>query len=371
MTKTMTLRTEEEILAQMGTNYNQIPIHAAVTPAATGAPTVTAVSPASGTTAGGTGITITGTNFSGVTAVKIGGTSATSIVVASTTRITAVAPAHTAGQVSVTVTNNRGTNASNTLYTYTAPSAGGGNTVTRVGPTICIKNQTTVLTDAQVQNAVNALQIQLDRDWQPAWGTTATLVFASANQSVPTGAWPIYMLDTSDVSGALGYHDETAGRIPYGRVFAKDDMLYGYNWTVTLSHELLEMMLDPYVNQTVFAQTDTAAGLLYAYEACDAVEADSLGYSINGVTVSDFVYPAWFDITITNYSGVKFDHMNHLSQPFQLWSGGYIGVFPVPNNGSGWNSINAQRVIGPADNDADDSHGSACCTSCIRDRRSR
>ena len=237
-----------------------------------------------------------------------------------------------------------------------------------MGPTIAIQNSSTVLTDAQVQAAVAALQIQLDRDWQAAWGTTATLVFVSRTQGIPTGAWPIYVLDTSDVSGALGYHDETASGVPYGRIFAKDDITYGYNWTVTLSHELLEMMLDPYVNLTVFRQTTNTAGMLYAYEACDACEADNLGYQINGITVSDFVWPSWFDTTITNTLGHRYDQMNHLTAPFQLYSGGYIGVFQV-TNGSGWSSINAENVIGPAD--ADDDHGAACCTSCMRDRRNR
>ena len=338
-------------------------------------PTVTSVTPSSGNIAGGTSVVISGNNFAGATSVKFGTTSATNMIVNSNTQIHVTTPAHAAGTVSVTVTTSSGTNAANSLYTYTAPPSptptpppGGGNTVVRMGPTIAIQNSSTVLTDAHVQAAVAALQIQLDRDWQAAWGTTATLVFVSRTQGIPTGAWPIYVLDTSDVSGALGYHDETASGVPYGRIFAKDDITYGYNWTVTLSHELLEMMLDPYVNLTVFNQNSNTTGLLYAYEACDAVEADNLGYQINGISVSDFVWPSWFDTTITNHSGHRYDQMNHLTAPFQLYSGGYIGVFRV-TNGSGWSSINAENVIGPAD--ADDDHGAACCTSCMRDRRNR
>ncbi len=67
-------------------------------------PVVTAVSPASGTTAGGTSVTITGTNFSGASAVKFGTTSATSFTVNSDTSITAVAPAGTGGTINITVT---------------------------------------------------------------------------------------------------------------------------------------------------------------------------------------------------------------------------------------------------------------------------
>lgn len=359
---TYRLPTEEQIQAKFAAQ--------GITLSTKPAPIVLSLSPSSGNISGGTSVVIAGNNFTGATSVKFGTTAATNMIVNSNTQIHVTTPAHAAGTVSVSVTTSSGTNAANSLFTYTAPPApapaplpGGGNTVVRMGPTIAIQNSSTVLSDAQVQAAIAALQTQLDRDWQAAWGTTATLVFVSKTQGIATGHWPIYILDTSDVSGALGYHDETAAGLPYGRIFAKDDITYGYNWTVTLSHELLEMMLDPYVNLTVFRQTTNTAGMLYAYEACDACEADNLGYQINGIQVSDFVWPAWFDTTITNTAGHRYDQMNHLTAPFQLYSGGYIGVFQV-TNGSGWSSINAENVIGPPD--ADD-----MVMSNNRDRKSR
>src|SRR5207245_2911848 len=68
------------------------------------APTVTTVSPSSGPTAGGTGVTITGTNFATGATVTLGGAGATNVVVVSATQITATTPAHAAGAVTVTVT---------------------------------------------------------------------------------------------------------------------------------------------------------------------------------------------------------------------------------------------------------------------------
>ena len=346
---TYRLPTEEQIQAKFAAQ--------GITLSTKPAPIVLSLSPSSGNISGGTSVVIAGNNFTGATSVKFGTTAATNVVVNNNTQIHATTPAHAIGAVSVTITTSSGANAVNSLFTYNAPPVpapapppSGGNTVVRIGPTIAIQNSSTVLSDAQVQAAIAALQTQLDRDWQAAWGTTATLVFVTKTQSIPTGNWPIYILDNSDVSGALGYHDETAAGLPYGRIFAKDDITYGYNWTVTLSHELLEMMLDPYVNLTVFRQTTNTAGMLYAYEACDACEADNLGYQINGIQVSDFVWPAWFDNTITNTAGHRYDQMNHLTAPFQLYSGGYIGVFQV-TNGSGWSSINAENVIGSPDAD--------------------
>ncbi len=58
----------------------------------TPAPTVTAIALPSGSTLGGTLVTITGTNFTGATAVTIGGNAATSVTVTSATTITAITP---------------------------------------------------------------------------------------------------------------------------------------------------------------------------------------------------------------------------------------------------------------------------------------
>jgi len=68
-------------------------------------PTVTAVSPNSGSTAGGTSVTITGTGFVATPSVTFGGANATAEVLVSSTTLTATAPAHAAGLVNVVVTN--------------------------------------------------------------------------------------------------------------------------------------------------------------------------------------------------------------------------------------------------------------------------
>ena len=69
------------------------------------APTVSTISPSSGTTGGGTPITITGTGFLVGASVTFGGSSATNISIVSATSITAVTPAHAAGPINVVVTN--------------------------------------------------------------------------------------------------------------------------------------------------------------------------------------------------------------------------------------------------------------------------
>jgi hypothetical protein len=203
-------------------------------------------------------------------------------------------------------------------------------------PTIQISviNESTVLADSDVVPAVAALQKQVTNDFRPVWGTDAELAIVPKGTQPPTGSWWLVLLDDSDQANALGYHDLTTEGLPIGKVFAASDLKAGTSWTVTASHELLEMLGDPNINLTVFVENSNTAGVLYAYEVCDACEDDSLGYQIDNILVSDFVYPSWFESFRTEGS-TQFDRMNKIQNPFQLLVNGYIGIFNV-NSGSGW-----------------------------------
>lgn len=205
---------------------------------------------------------------------------------------------------------------------------------------VAVINASTVLTDDQVQAAVPALQTQVHRDFAPVWGIDADLSFVASGAQPDPGLWWVIILDNSDQAGALGYHDVTDQGLPLGKVFAGTDLQYGNQWTITTSHELLEMLADPEINLTVFVQPSERAGTLYAYEVCDACEADGLGYDIGGTLVSDFVYPAWFESSRQSGS-TQFDYANRIQAPLQLLPGGYIGAFDV-TTGTGWHQITAQ-----------------------------
>jgi hypothetical protein len=83
---------------------------------------VSSVTPNSGSTGGGTAVTVTGTNFATGATVTFGSGAATNVVVVSSTTITATTPAGSAGAVTVTVTNPGSLNGSLTNgFTYLAP----------------------------------------------------------------------------------------------------------------------------------------------------------------------------------------------------------------------------------------------------------
>ena len=91
--------------------------------AAPAAPTISLVSPNSGTTAGGTSVTITGTGFQSGATVTFGGTASPLVSFHSATQLTALTPARSAGLVNVVVTNPDAQSAKAiNAFTFAVPS---------------------------------------------------------------------------------------------------------------------------------------------------------------------------------------------------------------------------------------------------------
>ncbi|MBS1887061.1 MAG: IPT/TIG domain-containing protein [Actinobacteria bacterium] len=111
------LLAEGQTQAPIGPIAGELGYNAEVQPA----PTIVSLGTTSGSTAGGTSITINGTDFEGTSAVKFGTAPASSFTVNSESQITALAPAAAAGSVPVTVTTVAGTATSAQLFTYVAP----------------------------------------------------------------------------------------------------------------------------------------------------------------------------------------------------------------------------------------------------------
>ncbi len=203
---------------------------------------------------------------------------------------------------------------------------------------IAVINATTVLTDAALKAMVDAVQTQVHRDFFPVWGVDAALLFIPKSGKPPLGMSWMAVLDTADVAGALGYHDVTNDGLPLGKVFAKTTLDDGGKVSVTLSHEVLEMLADPDVNLICEIQSGRARRY-FAYEVCDAVEADNLGYDINGVTVSNFVTPAYFETFL--HKGRKFDFQGRLMGPIpEMLPGGYLAF----EQGGSWHHIFAEHA---------------------------
>ena len=128
-------------------------------------------------------------------------------------------------------------------------------------------------------------------------------------------------LDDADVPGALAYHDLTPDGLPQSKVFVRTTLENGEPVSAAASHELVEMLVDPAINLLALGPDVRAA---YAYESADPVEA--LSFAVHGIPMSDFVYPAYFELFHLAGS-VPFDHLGQVTQPFEILPGGYQSVF--------------------------------------------
>src|SRR5262245_32428194 len=201
---------------------------------------------------------------------------------------------------------------------------------------ITVINHTT-MQDQDVQATLRAVNRQLEEDFEPYWSFGGSLRLEG-----PAGARPdsnttaelrgdavIYLWDEADVDGALGYHDRNNRGIPYGFVFTEVSRELGEPWSVTLSHEALELVGDPQVNLLVkgpHPNPSEQREVFHWFEMCDAVQAET--YEIDGVAVSNFVLPLYFTGEAEPGSRNDFLGTRHgkaTLRSFGVNPGGYIG----------------------------------------------
>jgi len=200
-------------------------------------------------------------------------------------------------------------------------------------PDIAVFNQATTPLGLDLDKFIAALQKFVTDYVVPVWGTPARLVKTTGFKK---NAWAIVFLDNADQANALAYHDLTPDGFPLSKVFVKTIADNGASLAVATSHELVEMLVDPAINLLSLGPDPKAA---YAYESADPVEADSLGFSVNGFKMTDFVYPSYFE-NFRKPNSTKFDYRGKVTRPFQILPGGYQLVF---KNGE-WSQLTATKA---------------------------
>jgi hypothetical protein len=106
---------------------------------------------------------------------------------------------------------------------------------------------------------------------------------------------------------------------------------------------VLEMLGDPDINLWAFPNPDASKDRLYSYEVCDACEADEIGYLIDGVLVSDFLYPAWFE-SFRRPGSTQFDRQGQITRPFEILPGGYALVYDI-RSGTGYHQVTGDDTV--------------------------
>ena len=192
-------------------------------------------------------------------------------------------------------------------------------------PTIACFNRAKTELGVDYDKLIDALQVYVDKHVAPVWATPAKL---AKTEGFVEGWWALVFLDKSDEPGDEGYHDLTPDGFPQSNVFVKTTRDSGDLVSVSASHELVEMLVDPSNNMMT---TGPNPKIMYAYESADPVE--ELSFKINGIPMSDFVYPSYFEV-FRKPKSVPFDRMGKVKEPFEVLAGGYQIRF---SSGRWWN----------------------------------
>jgi len=180
---------------------------------------------------------------------------------------------------------------------------------------VALVSATTQTDPADVNHVAAALQKQAIRDFAPIWSIAATVDVFTSLRTVPAGYWPVVVVD--DVKGAAGYHQDSRGH-PYALVE------YSASWSLTASHEVLEMLADPFGRRTVAGRSPKRGQgqVEFLVEVGDPCESAEFAYTINGVLVSDFITPYFYDPRKT--IGARYSFTGAVERPRRILRGGYI-----------------------------------------------
>ena len=205
---------------------------------------------------------------------------------------------------------------------------------------IAIFDETRKIKFEDLRDVAKAIQIQVSTDLKAAWGVDAEIVAYDRFDLIPYYAWKVTIKNTLDID-VYGYHYVDDAGQPYAVLKYRDD------WTLTLSHEIVETLTDPYGNRLMtsenfFCCSDCAEGkgecenIVPAevngvkevlVEIADPSQAPNFGYYITvgsrKILVSDFYFPAFFS-DLRAIKGKKYSQTGAITRPKQILEGGYV-----------------------------------------------
>src|SRR5579872_879395 len=181
--------------------------------------------------------------------------------------------------------------------------------------------------DAELVQAVAAaLNVQVIRDLPQYWRVTATVRYLPDPRRIPVGVWPVFLVARLPPDEG-GVHLDKKNQ-PYALVEATRKSA---DWTIDASHETIEMLVDPSGNRLQTSRAieikghgvqDAQGQFEYLVEACDPCQGNQYAYTIDGIAVSDFITPHFYDPVVS--PGTRYSFGGHILRPRQILPGGYI-----------------------------------------------
>jgi len=194
---------------------------------------------------------------------------------------------------------------------------------------ISVKNHSKI-PDADVLAALRAVNRQIAEDFEPYWDLGGILRLADRRARLLEADAIIRLYPHGH-----DYHWSPSG-LPEAHVFTtlselSRESVPWLTWTTSLSHEALELIGDPQLNTLVRGPHPAhPRRIVFHYrEVCDPIQSET--YLIDGVTVSNFVLPHYYNSM--GESGGRNDFLGTGLQAFRWNENGIIGFWD-PHQGS-------------------------------------
>jgi hypothetical protein len=166
---------------------------------------------------------------------------------------------------------------------------------------------------------------QLAGDLARHWTVTGTIATFGTLMEMPAGYSPIVIKDSVPFDGAVGAHWTNAGD-PFAVVLGTSDP---NEVSLAVSHEAIEMMVDPagYALRPGASPVAGQGKVRFVVEICDPVQDRDCGYRIDGILLSDFCTPGYFEAGPAPYSLRR-----NVGAAHSLAAGGYLSWLTADNH---------------------------------------
>jgi hypothetical protein len=189
------------------------------------------------------------------------------------------------------------------------------------------------ISDQELLDVIRVINQQIAYDFAPYWNMPATLRLegtllkqprANLSAAVMRGDAVLYVSSATASDDPEGFHDRNFRGIPYGVVYTQISENTGDPWSVTFSHEALELVADPQANNYVMGPSpkDLRKKVFYWFEMCDAVSGQT--YKIGDVALQNFLLPAYFEPPVP---GARTNFLGTDLEPFGIAPDSYLGYY--------------------------------------------
>ena len=174
----------------------------------------------------------------------------------------------------------------------------------------------------RMEQVAAAIEHQMRHHLGRFYDVDARIFALRHGEELPNRTWPVHIVP--EVKKGGGFHSDISGA-PFAKV------CIGPHWTMSASHEILEMVFDPTGSRLhtapaihlVDGRVENAKGSFrYLMEICDPCESADWAYTIDDVVVSDFYTPDYFDRHPR--AGGHYSHHRSIGAPRQVPKGGYL-----------------------------------------------